>query len=182
VTGDQTGSAAEARSHGRASAAPVATRPDQVRAEISLASYVEALAPADFTVAAKAEVLAEVRSFAADLCKKTATYQELDENAEAALRKHVRSAARSMEQRTTKTTDGRSKISDWCKWVGFAFFAFAVGQFQRVTGEKPIDGGSVKWLVADIIITVLLLVVGFMIDKPLEAAARVFRRKSRSAS
>jgi hypothetical protein len=158
-------------------AAAGAARPDPVRAEISLASYVDALTPGDFTVEAKAAVLSDIRDFATELCSKTATYQQLDEHAEAALRKHVRAAASSITRGKDGGSEGSSKVSEWCKWIGFAFLAFAVQQFQKVTGEKPIAQGSVRWLVADIIITMLLLVVGFMIDRPLEVMAKIFRRK-----
>lgn len=146
-----------------------------VKAEISLASYVETITPGDFTVEAKAIVLSEIKDFATDLCNKTKTYQQLDEGAEKALRKHVLAASRSMLQ----IKQGKSsKVSDWSKWIGFAFLAFAVQQFNRVVGEKVILRGSVNWLVADIIITMVLLAIGFAIDKPLEAVKIPFRKKA----
>lgn len=146
-----------------------------INAEVLLASYVETLTPDDFTVAAKATVLAEIKEFAAELCEKTKTYQYLDEGAENALRKHVLEASRSMRQ-IIRQKD--SKTADWCKWIGFAFFAFTIQQFARVKGEKVILSGSVNWLVADLIITMVLLAIGFAIDKPFEAVARVLRRKT----
>ncbi len=146
-----------------------------IDAEVSLASYVETLAPDDFTVAAKAAAIAEIREFATELCDKTKTFQQLDEGAENALRKHVLEASRSMRQ-GKQAKD--SKGADWCKWIGFGFLAFMVQQFNRVAGEKVILRGSVNWLAADIIIALAFLVIGFVIDKPFAAATKVFRKKT----
>jgi hypothetical protein len=145
-----------------------------IKADISLASYVEVITPDDFTVPAKATISSEIKAFATELCDKTKAYQHLDEEAENALRKHVIEASRSM--RLTKQGKD-SKVSDWCKWIGFAFLGFTVQQFSRVSGEKVILRGSVNWLVAEVIITMVLLAIGFAIDKPLDAVTRVFRKK-----
>jgi hypothetical protein len=150
---------------------------DAVIADTLLAWYVERLTPNTFATDVDAAVITEAKDYINDLCALTEINRRSDQ-AEKALIRHVSSAAAYL--RSNK--EGPIKVvADWCKWIGFAWLAFMVGQFHNVTQQisqkKVSQTGSINWLVADVIITVVFLMAGFMIEKPLTKLLNIVRSR-----
>jgi hypothetical protein len=145
----------------------------EVEKDIILATYVDKLAPSNYTEEAKSALLLEVKQFAQDVCAITRMRRRADRNAEKVLRSHVIDTASFLRNKQNAVMD---TVADWSKWIGFTFIGFAVQQWIHVEGEKTISSGSVKWLAVDIIIAAVLIVVGFMIDKPWSYLSNRFRK------
>ena len=135
----------------------------EVERDLLLAAYVEQLAPANYTEEAKATLLHEVKVYAQDVVSLTRMRRRADRNAEKVLRSHVDDSASVLRNKRDDVVD---KLADWSKWVGFTFVGFAVQQWVHIHSEKPIASGSVTWLALDVIISVSLIVLGFMLNKP----------------
>jgi hypothetical protein len=138
-----------------------------------LTAYIDSLTPGSFTVEAKALMFSEVKQYCDDLMSLTRINQRNDRDAEKVLKTHVRDAVAYLRSQDEQPLD---IISDWCKWIGFTFFGFAVLQFLRVQSEKPILHGSVNWLVIDVLICVVLIAAGFIIDRPWSDVIKKLRR------
>jgi hypothetical protein len=146
----------------------------QVEERVLLATYVDQLTPDNYTVEAKSTLLFEVRQFAEDVVAVTKMRRRADRDAEKILRIHVLDSASFLRN---KKDDLGDKLADWSKWIGFTFIGFAVAQWIHIKSENPIVSGSVGLLVLDVIIAAILIVVGFMIDKPYGYFTGRFRRR-----
>jgi hypothetical protein len=139
-----------------------------------LAAYIDRIASENFTVEAKSAMLTEVRQYALDLRNATQIRRRSDRKAERALKSHVDDCAAFL--RNNEEQPGKI-FADWCKWIGFAFFGLTVQQFINVHAQNSIKTGSVNWLVVDILVTVILIAIGFSIERPLGVLANKFRSK-----
>jgi hypothetical protein len=146
----------------------------EVEKDLLLATYVEQLAPANYTEEAKATLLHEVKLYAQDVVSLTRMRRRADRNAEKVLRIHVVDSASFLRNKKDDIVD---KLADWSKWIGFTFVGFAVQQWIHIHSEKPIASGSVTWLALDVIIAVSLIVLGFMLNKPWGYFTDKFRRE-----
>jgi hypothetical protein len=146
----------------------------EIEKDVILATYVDKLAPSNYTEEAKSALLSELKQFGQDVCAVTRMRRRADRNAEKVLRNHVTDSASFLRN---KQNDIMDTVADWSKWVGFTFIGFAVQQWIHVHGEKPIASGSVTWLAVDIIIAAVLIVVGFMINKPWAYFSNRFRKE-----
>lgn len=164
----------ESVSGGGAAAANDTDEVAELTVEQMLAAYIDWQTRHNFTDEARAAVLSEAREYIRDVCRLTRICQR-GQNAEKALQSYVAESASFLRNRTRNPT---AVIADWCKWVGFAFLGFAVQQFLSIQHEKPIDSGSVTWLVIDVAITAVLISAGFAIERPLHNILRW--RKDRS--
>jgi hypothetical protein len=135
----------------------------EVQKDIILATYVDQLAPVNYTEEAKSALLFELRQFGQDVCSLTKMRRRADRNAEKILRSHVTDSASFLRNKQDGLLD---TVADWSKWIGFTFIGFAVQQWIHIQSEKPIATGSVTWLSLDIVIAAALIVTGFMINKP----------------
>lgn len=146
----------------------------QVEERLLLATYVDYLAPDNYTEQAKSTLLYEVKQYAEDVVAITRMRRRADRNAERILRSHVLDSASFLRN---KKDDLGDKLADWSKWVGFTFVGFAVQQWIHINSEKTIASGSVAWLAIDVIIAASLIVLGFMLNKPWGYFTDMFRRK-----
>jgi hypothetical protein len=146
----------------------------EVEKDILLTTYVDRLAPLNFTDEAKSTLVFEVKQFAQDVCSVTKMRRRADRNAEKVLRNHVIDSASFLRNKRENLLDA---VADWSKWIGFTFLGFTVQQWIHVQNEKPIASGSVEWLAIDTVVAAGLIVVGFMIDKPWRDFSGRFRGK-----
>lgn len=144
-----------------------------VEERLLLGTYIDHLAPANYTAKAKSTLMFEVRQYAEDVVAITRMRRRADRDAEMILRSHVLDSASFLRN---KKEDLGDKLADWSKWIGFTFVGFAVTQWIHIKSEKPIASGSVTWLAVDIIIAASLLVLGFMLNKPWGYFTDRFRR------
>lgn len=151
----------------------IAKAEEEVKKNLLLGTYVDQVAPPIFTEEAKATLLLEIKQYAQDVISLSRMRRRADRNAEKVLRSHVVDSANFLR---VKKTSAINSIADWSKWIGFTFVGFAVQQWIHITGEKPIASGSVGLLVLDVIIATILIIAGFMIDKPWGYFTDRFRR------
>ncbi|AWT55813.1 hypothetical protein D806_048620 [Mycolicibacterium smegmatis MKD8] len=67
-------------------------------------------------------------------------------------------------------------VVDWLKRVAFLFVGFTVVQGINVFRPDQLDRGSVKWFIADLIITTALVAIAFILDFPI--VRDYFRRRA----
>jgi hypothetical protein len=139
------------------------TAAKEVEKDLLLATYIDNLAPANYTDEARSTLLYEVKQYAQDVVAVSRMQRRAQRNAEMILRSHVLDSASFLRN---KKNDLGDKLADWSKWIGFTFIGFAVGQWVHIRSEKPIASGSLTWFALDVIIAAILMVVGLVLNKP----------------
>jgi hypothetical protein len=147
---------------------------EKVEERLLLATYVDHLAPDNYTEEAESTLLFEVRQFAEDVVAVTRMRRRADRNAEKVLRSHVLDSASFLRN---KKEDLGDKLADWSKWIGFTFVGLAINQGIHVRSETTIAWGSVKWLMLDIIIATVFLFIGAVFNRPWGYLTERFRRR-----
>jgi hypothetical protein len=146
----------------------------EVAKSLVLGAYVDRFAPPNFTEEAKSQLLYEVKEYIDDLNSLTGIQRRADGNAEKVLRRHVADSAASLRR---KSSDPADRAADWCKWIGFTWLGLTIGQYIHIQNEKNIASGSMNWFAADLLITVVLLAVAAVINRPWGYFTDRFRKK-----
>jgi hypothetical protein len=140
---------------------------DRTMAEVSLSHifnvYIDHQVSMNFTLQAKGALASEGEQYLHDLCEMSEIRRKADRNAEVVLENHVKDAAAFIR---AKKDSAKSVLADWSKWIGFTFLGFTIQQWNSVRHQKPIIPSSVSLLVLDAVVTAILIVTGFKIDKP----------------
>jgi hypothetical protein len=144
----------------------------EVEKDLLLATYVDQLAPTNYTEEAKATLLFEVKQYAQDIVSLTRMRRRADRNAEKVLRSHVTDSASFLRNKKDDLVD---KLADWSKWIGFTFIGFAVAQWIHIRSEKPVASGSLTWFAVDVIIAAIMMVIGLALNKPWGYFTDLFR-------
>ena len=142
---------------------PSADADAEVGKRLILAAYVDQFAPPNFTEEAKSQMLYEIKEYVDDLSSLSGIQRRADGNAEKVLRRHVADAASSLR---STSGDPADHAADWCKWVGFTWLGLTIGQYIHIKSEKNIASGSVNWFAGDLVITVVLLAIAAVLNRP----------------
>jgi hypothetical protein len=147
---------------------------EEVTKSLMLGAYIDRFAPPNFTEEAKSQLLYEVKEYVDDLNSLAGMQRRADSNAEKVLRRHVSDSAASLRRNSSGPAD---RAADWCKWIGFTWLGLTLAQYIHVRSEKSIASGSVNWFAADLLVTVVLLAVAAVVNRPWGYFTDRFRKK-----